>query len=292
MRFTIAALILSWSHVSVSAQEAKPDAKSDVKIHTRLTVEQAEELLKKQGLEFKKVETKVASVIFYDFKRKGFSIRFSFFDGKDLMLDAVFPALPLERLNEWNRRAKFSRASLGRDAKGTYSAIESNIDLVGGVTDGGLAQFFTSFDEELRLFAKFVTDTSADDQLFAPVTSQKIEAVLKGLNIAYEKHDLKDGAGQYFDFEASNFKVRLINFGGKDLMVDAHFKKIPLEDVNRWNLEKKFIRAVSYSVKGMEYTALEMNLDCEAGTTDGIIRNFIVGFHEDVKQFAKYVQGK
>ena len=73
-------------------------------------------------------------------------------------------------------------------------------------------------------------------------------------------------------------------------LIDAHFKKVSLEDINRWNVEKKFIRAVYYNVKGTEYSVLEMNLDCEVGTTDGILRNFIVGFHEDVKQFAKYVQ--
>jgi hypothetical protein len=206
------------------------------------------------------------------------------------MLDAVFPALPLERINDWNRKAKFSRATLGKDVKGSFSTLESNIDLIGGVTDGGLTQYFKSFDEELRVFAKFVADTASDDQMYVPVTGQKIEAILKSLNFTYEKNELKDGTGQFFDFEASNFKVRLVNFGGKDLMIDAHFKKIPLEDINRWNLEKKFIRAVSYNIKGAEYSALEMNLDCEAGATDGILRNFILGFHEDVKQFAKYVQ--
>jgi len=262
------------------------------KVIAQLTSEQTEEFLKKQGIEFKKIETKTPGTFFYDFQRKSFNVRLYNYDGKDLMLDAVFSRLPLERVNDWNVKAKFSRACLNRDAKGEFSTLESNLDLIGGVTEGGLKQFFASFDEELRLFAKFTSETSTDDQMYAPVTSQKIEAVLKSLNIAYEKTDLKNDAGSFYDFEASNFKLRLVNFAGKDLMIDAHFKKIPLEDVNRWNLEKKFIRAVSYSAKGPDYSALEANLDCEIGTTDGILRNFIVGFQEDVKQFAKYVQGK
>lgn len=284
MKHTIAAVLIFALSAGASAQE--------VKAFTQLTPEHTEEFLKKQGIEFKKIDTKTPGTVFYDFQRKNFNVRLYNYDGKDLMLDAVFPGMPLEKINLWNVKAKFSRACLNKDAKGIYATLESNIDLVGGVTEGGLKQFLLSFDDELRLFSKYASDTGSDDQFFAPVTSAKIEGVLKSLNIAFEKTELKDGAGAFYDFEANNFKLRLVNFGGKDLMIDAHFKKIALEDVNRWNLEKKFIRAVSYNVKGQEYSALEANLDCEVGTTDGILRNFIIGFQEDVKQFAKYVQTK
>ena len=284
MKLTIATLVLFAAAALAQAQEPK--------VFTRLTPEQTEELLKKQGIEFKKVDTKTPGTVFYDFQRKSFNIRLYHYDGKDFMLDAVFPKMTLEKINEWNVKAKFSRACSNRDAKGDFTTLESNIDLIGGVTDGALKQFFTSFDEELRLFTKFAGDTTTDDQIFSPVSSQKLEAILKSLSITYDKNELKNDAGSYYDFEANNFKLRLVNFGGKDLMIDAHFKKIPLEDINRWNLEKKFIRAVSYNAKGQEYSALEANLDCEIGTTDGILRNFIVGFQEDVKQFAKFAQGK
>ncbi len=292
MRHANAALCLMLTGTLLCAQSnaAAQEKQADVKIYTQMTVEQAEAFLKKQGVEYKKVETKNPGTVFYDFKRGNLNLRFSYFDGKDLMLEAVFGGLPLERINEWNRKAKFSRASLGRDGVNTFSALESNIDLAGGVTEGALKQFFASFDEELRIFMKYAGDAEADDQLFTPVTSQKIEALLKGLNITYEKNELKNNLGQYFDFDAGTFKIRLVNYGGKDLMIDARFKKISLDDINRWNLQNKFIRAVAYNVNGMEYSALEMNLDCEVGTSDGILRNFIVGFHEDVKHFAKYVQ--
>jgi hypothetical protein len=289
MRLSIAGLLLGWMlGGAAAAQDAKKD-KADVKTFSQLTTAQTEDLLKKRGLEFKKVETKDPSTIFYDFKRHDVNVRLTYFGGKDLMLDVAFPGIAFERINEWNRKAKFSRASLIEDVKGTFAALESNIDLIGGVTEGGLVQFFVSFDDDLRLFMQFVSD-SVSDRVYAPVAGQKLEAILKGLNIVYEKSDTKKEGHDAFTFDAHDFKVRLVNFGGKDLMIDAQFKKIPLEDVNRWNLEKKFIRAVAHKVNGKEYTALEMNLDCEAGTTDGILRNFIIGFHEDVRQFAKYVR--
>ena len=52
------------------------------------------------------------------------------------MLDAVFRKLPFDRINEWNRNAKFSRAVLQTSPKGDYTTLESNLDLIGGVTEG------------------------------------------------------------------------------------------------------------------------------------------------------------
>ena len=61
--------------------------------------------------------------------------------------------------------------------------------------------------------------------------------------------------------EINSHKLRLYNFGGKDLMMDVHFRKISLEDANRYNLSRKFIRVVNYKSKEVEYTALEINFD-------------------------------
>ena len=66
-------------------------------------------------------------------------------------------------------------------------------------------------------------------------------------------------------------------------MVDAHFKKIPLEDVNRWNLEKKFIRAVSYNVgrQGIHGPRIEPRLRSRHRGRHPA--DFLVGFQDDVK---------
>jgi hypothetical protein len=258
------------------------------KIVKSLSPEESEAFLKKFEIDFKKVEAKIAGVNLYDFKRKNFSMRFHNFEGKDIMLDALFPALPLERVNEWNTKAKFTRATLQRDTKGVFVTLESNLDLIGGVTEGGLRQFFANFEDDARLFAKFSGEGGSDDQIFSPVSEEKVDAVLKGLGFTFQKKELS--GGHTYDFEFDGRKFKLTNFGGKDLMIETRFKKIPLADVNRYNLEKKFVRAVGYDGKSEPYTSLESNLDCEVGTTVGILRYFLLGFTEDAKNFAKYIQ--
>lgn len=226
----------------------------------------------------------------YDFKRKSFTMRLYHFDGKDIMLDAVFPVMPLERVNDWNIKAKFSRATLQKDARGLFITLESNLDLLGGVTEGTLKQFVLSFDDEVRLFAKYVSGTSNEQPMIAPVTDEILGDILKSMSFEYTKKEGKSAT--LFEFEFENRKFRLTNFGGKDIMMDTAYKKIPLEDVNGYNLQKKFIRVVSYDGRGEPRTSLEANLDCEVGTTEGILRYFILGFTEDAKTFGKYVQTK
>ena len=73
-------------------------------------------------------------------------------------------------------------------------------------------------------------------------------------------------------------------------MIDTHFKKISLEDSNRYNLSRKFVRVVNYKDKDVEYTALECNLDCEGGVTEGMIRHWILSFGEDARHFSDYTK--
>lgn len=262
------------------------------KIYKKLTSDETEGLLKKFAIDFKKADSNTPGTYFYDFKRQKFEVRLYHFEGKDLMLDSVFQKMPIERVNEWNIRAKFSRACLQKNPKGDYVTLESNFDLVGGVTEGAIKQFILSFDEELKTFAAFFGESAADEVVFRPVTPEKLEAILKSMGIAGKKGTLKDDSGEAYEFEIDGLKMHLVNYGGKDLMIDAHFPKIALEDVNRYNLEKKFIRAVAYDVGGKQYTALECNLDCEAGTAVVILRTFLVGFVDDARTFAKYVESK
>lgn len=264
----------------------------DEKLFKNVSPSELEGMLKRFDVGFKKAESKVPGIGLYDFSRKNFNVRLYSYEGKDLMLDAVFPKTTLEKVNEWNLRAKFSRAGLRKDPKGEFVTLEANLDLMGGAAEGTIRQFVLSFDDELATFARFLGDTTADDVAFAPVTAEKIEKVLVGLGVKAEKQSIKGSDGHFYDFDFEGRKVRLVNFGGKDLMIDAHFKKIPLADVNRFNLEKKFLRAVAYEKDGAEYVALEANLDCEAGTSEGILRNFIAGFQDDLRAFAKFVQGR
>jgi hypothetical protein len=215
------------------------------------------------------------------------------------MLDAVFAALSLEKINDWNVRAKFSRACLHKDDKGGFTALESNLDIVGGVTAGTIRQFILGFDEEIRSFRELIgtpappaVAAAADEPIFTKATNEKIEAMLTSLNLKFKKLEQKNSPVVAYEYVSSNHTLRLTNFGGSDLMIDAHFKKLPLQTINDYNLKRKFIRAVAYNVMGKEFTSLETNLDCLGGISDGILRHFIRAFDEEVQEFAKFAQGK
>lgn len=272
--------------VAVSASHAQDD-----KIFKLITTEQTEALLASLKIEFKKKPAAKEGIFYYDFQRGGHSVRLYWYGGKDLMLDVVFGRMTLEQVNSWNVRAKFSRACLHKDAKGEFVALESNLDILGGVTEGAVKQFMNVFDEEVKAFAKFVGGSGGDERIYTKVASDKLEAILKGLNFEFKKIEVKGGVLAY-DFESNKHRLRLVSFGGDDLMIDAHFKKLALADVNQYNLNRKFIRCVAYNMNGTEYTALEANLDCAGGVSDSIVRHFVHAFDEEVKEFSKYVQGK
>jgi Putative bacterial sensory transduction regulator len=276
--------------LAVLLAAVSPGKAEDDKIFKTMTPEQTEAFLAKMEIDFKKAESKAPGTFMYDFKRKSFTMRLYHFDGKDLMVDAVFPAMTLDRVNDWNLKAKFSRATLQKDARGLFVTLESNLDLVGGVTEGALKQFILSFDDEVRLFAKYAGGAASEEQFFSPVTDEKLGEILKSMSFEYTKKEGKSAT--LFEFEFENRKFRLTNFAGKDIMLDTAFKKISVEDCNAYNLQKKFIRVVEYDARGEPHSSLEANLDCEIGTTDGILRYFILGFTEDAKAFGKYVQTK
>jgi hypothetical protein len=262
------------------------------KVYTSMTTEQLENLMKDMEIQFKKMPGK-NDVVFYDFERNNYKIRMHYFAGKDLMLDALFAKFPVDKINQWNIRAKFSRAVLHKDDKGEFTALEWNLDLLGGVTDAAVKHFIKTFDQEVKDFDKFlgaaaVPSTPQVEDVYKIVTSDRLEKIFDGLKLTYKKSALKSG-GEFYDFERSNFKMRLYNYGGKDLMIDATFRKAPLEEVNKYNLDRKFIRAVLYSQGGNEWTALESYLEGAGGVTDSIVRHFINVFDEEVKAYAKYL---
>lgn len=262
------------------------------KVFKQLSAEQTDALLQTLKIEFKKTPGKKGDVVYYDFQRGDHKVRLYWYGGKDLMLDAVFPRMSLEQVNLWNVRAKFSRACLHKDDKGEFTALEANLDLTGGATEGTIRRFMTVFDEEIKQFATIASGGGAvDEPIYAKVAPAKLDAILQGLNIEFKKAADKTGAVVYL-FLSNNHPVKLVSFGGEDLMIDAQFKKVSLADANEYNLRRKFIRCVAYNVNGKEFTSLESNLDCVGGVSDSIVRNFIRAFDEEVQEFAKYVQGK
>lgn len=281
-----------------------PQARAQEQIYRSLTTEQMEEMLRRLNIDFKKVPAKTQGNFYYDYKKNNYSIRLYYYNGKDLMLDALFNAISLEKINEWNQRAKFSRANLQKDDKGPFTVLESNLDLIGGITEGTVRQFLITFDEELKSFSKHVSGgggagvitppqkdpvvVGGGEKIITDVPSDLLERVLDGLGHKYKKTAMQNNAGHYYDYTSKNFQVRLYNYG-KDLMIDCVFKEIPIDKVNKYNVDRSFIRCVLYEDKMGKYTALEANMDCVGGVTESIIREFIRVFDEETVAFSKYV---
>jgi hypothetical protein len=129
---------------------------------------------------------------------------------------------------------------------------------------------------------------SAQD-VFRRVTPEKLESLLKELNITFEKKAGKGEGVFYYDYVRNEFKIRLYNYNGKDLWVDAHFNdKMALEEINKWNIRAKFSRAVLIKNENKETVSLESQIDCLGGITDNIIKQYINRFDNELVEFRKF----
>ena len=136
-------------------------------------------------------------------------------------------------------------------------------------------------------------DDEGDKKVYRIVAAEKLEAVLADMKIAFEKKAKgKEDAVHFYDFERNKFKIRLHNYQGKDLWIDAHFTDaLTLADVNQWNARAKFSRAVL--IKGEKPTvSLEAQLDCLGGTTDAHLKQFIQRFDGEILQFVAFIAKK
>lgn len=270
----------------VSTAQAQED-----KVFRALSPEATEKMLLDLKIDFKKASSKKGDEHYYEFTRDGFKIRLTHYSPQELKLDCVFRGISLENVNHWNFTSRQGRAVYYKDQTGEVTLLEYSLDVSGGVTAGTIQQFIVRFDTELKKYDKYVNGAIAEDTILEPkeVTAEKLENILKAQGINYKKKVNNAGVAM-FDFELNGHNLRLYNFGGKDLMIDSHFKKIALEDANKYNLSRKFIRAVNYKDKDIEYTSLECNLDCEGGVTEGMIRHWVLSFSEDARHFSDYTK--
>jgi hypothetical protein len=126
-------------------------------------------------------------------------------------------------------------------------------------------------------------------KVYRGVSAEKLEAVLKQMNIAFDKTQAKLKGVWLYDFTRNNFKVRLQNYE-RDLWIDVVFTdKIGLKEVNDWNVRAKFSRAVQLKDGERPTTSLEAQLDCDGGCTDGMIRQFITRFDGEIKSFVQFL---
>ncbi len=266
-----------------------PNARAqDEKLQRDLTHEAISGFLQEQKIEFKKTASKAGDEHYFDFVRGNFRVRWTLFSSKDVMLDCVFPGMPIEKVNQWNGFTRVARASYHKENTGELTILEYGMDLSAGYSRGMLKQYLARFEDELKKYEKFVTGAVSDDKVLADVSNDKLEHLLKTQGINYQKQQNANGPVAFF-FELNAQKIRLYNFG-KDLMMEARYPKLELAQVNRYNLNRKFIRAVNYKGKDNEYTSLEINLDCEAGVTENMVRHWIMSFGEDTRHFAEYAK--
>jgi len=264
-------------------------------VYRKISSDLVEDILGDLDIRFKKAASR--GTFTYDFERNSYKIRLSNFGGRDLMLDAIFTPVSINRINTWNVRAKFSRGVIYPGDGKPYAALEYNLDCVGGVTPGTIKQFIRRFDSEVKAFDQFLGDAEdaaappvptklvpAAEAIYPRVNDDLLEKVFKGLNLTYTKT-----GPNVFTYERNNVRIRLENFGGTDLMLTAEFRKATLQEANDFNLKRNFIRAVVYKDGGREFTALERNLDVEGGVTENILRNLITSYDADVREFDRFL---
>jgi hypothetical protein len=121
------------------------------------------------------------------------------------------------------------------------------------------------------------------------VSNDLLERVLGDLKIRYEKSTGKTPNTTFYNLDRDHYKIRLGNHGGKHLWLSATFPKTSLQRINDWNVRAKFSRAVLTRQGDRETAVIETQLDCEAGVTEGIIRQSLKRFDKEVRDFDQFL---
>lgn len=150
--------VIAWTAAPAQEEKDKEKDKAKDKVQRSVTAAKLESILQDMKIKYQKVAGKPDGVYFYDFERNKFKVRLHNYEGRDLWIDVQFTdKMTPEEVNEWNVRAKFSRAvRVGKGAK-QLTSLESQIECQGGVTDGMIRQFILRFDGEIKTFVEFIT---------------------------------------------------------------------------------------------------------------------------------------
>src|SRR5260370_28692335 len=130
------------------------------------------------------------------------------------------------------------------------------------------------------------------EKVFRGLPSKELESILKEMDITFKKAPGEKEGIFFYDFEGNKFKVRLYIYNGADVWIDAVFPMLELKEINRWNQNARFSRAVLFKDGDGESTSLENQLDCRGGVTLGMVRQFIRRFEGEVQAFAKFLPKK
>jgi len=283
----------------VPAQDAKDpkdskDARdvAELKVHTSISAEHLEGLLKGMDIDFKKTALKSKREgHYFAFARGKFKLGLYDHGGTELMVVSDFKALPLDFLNQWNRGRKQSRAVLHQGGKREFASLESVLDVAAGVTDDTVRHFLRRFEDELKQFDKLVhRSETREEEVYPSLPPEHLEKILKLNKVAFKKTAGRKAGNFIYAFSRDSYKFRLYDFQGSDLMIEATFSPAKLDQVNRYNLTRKFVRAVLHQpASGNAFTTLEANLDCTGGVSDSIVAYFLQTFLDETRQFDRYL---
>jgi hypothetical protein len=153
---TIKHFILSFDVEVAKWANASTPAVSEEEVFKDVTPDRLEKVLNTLNINFKKTQGKGNNIFMYDFEREGFKLRVTNFSGVDLMIDGVFEAAPLAKVNQWNVKRSYIRAVLYPGNGKPYTALEANLDCVAGTSESIIRYFITSFDGEMTAFDDFL----------------------------------------------------------------------------------------------------------------------------------------
>jgi len=136
-----------------------------------------------------------------------------------------------------------------------------------------------------------IAAAQSQETVYRHVSSDKLEAVLKELNISHQKSAGKKDGIFVYDYERKGVKVRLYNYSGEDLWVESDYtEKATLDLANRWNMRAKFSRAVLVNDGKLATLSLESQIDCTLGITEGMMREFIRRFDGEILAFGEFLK--
>lgn len=284
MRLWLCMTTLVVSAGSARAQDPAPK----VKVFQTITADHLEKLLKDLGISYKKTLGLPLGSVDYNFARNNFRIRLHNTNGQDLWIDAFFVKIPAEDVNRWNRQARLSRAVLISTGPVVSLSLEAQLVCAGGVTEGMIKQFITNFDKEVQDFAAFLRTVVHEEVEIKAVTAGRLEKLMSDYSLEFKKTGA-DGKDLRLEFTMNKHKMVLTCHNGSVLVLRSIYSKMPLDRVNQYNMNRRYVRAfVDSGADGKEFTVLESYLDCRGGVTESILRNFLRMFDEELKEMDRF----
>jgi hypothetical protein len=280
---------------AVWALLSAPSASIAQEVSRDISSERLEGILRAANIEFNKGALDDSGVSF-DCKTNDVTFQLTNFKGRELKLSGIFQSTDWKTVNDWNGKSKYTRARLLRDAKDgkEFSALESYLDLAGGVTEDSVKNFLMGFANEAAIWSKLAVPLVSEEETFKNFTPDRIEKILSDLKIQFKKTPHAKEPGIFaFDYLIKELPIRLTTFGGAELMLDCVYPQTSLAKINEWNVKRNFVRAVLYpnNGKNMPYSQLEANLDCAPGVSESIVRYFITAFGREAVDFESYLKG-